>query len=691
MNPLPTDISALGLLPRWAARLRRLAGSRYFPHLAIVTLAVLSFGLFIPRYGFFWDDWPNAWFVHLFGPAGTLSAYTSDRPILGWVYLLTTSWLGTEPAPWHVFALATRCLSALAFFGLLRTLWPNEGRRNLVVAGLFLVYPSFRQQPVSIIYGHFFLLLAGHLSSLTLMVRALRTSRRPWLWHGLSLALAAVSLFSLEYFVFLEAVRPVALWLAMPPAVPPRTRRRHWLRLMVPYAVLLAAYLFWRIAIWSFPTYQPNLLSSLAEDPAGGLIALAGTVAQDAAEVLLLIWPRALQPPAVGTFGLRSTVLWGGVVGLVFVGFLSLLLLRPDPPETAAAHPSRRIPRSSLVAAALGAWALLAAGTPSWITQLSIRLDPMWDRLTLPMTIGASLLLGTLLSMIRRPRWLAPVLASAALASAAGLQLQSGVSFFRDWEMQRDFFHQLVWRAPAIEPGTVLVTNDMPFMYESDNSLTAPVNWLYAEAIDGTRMPFMLYFVSVRYGLGWPGFEPGLPISQPYRATAFEGNTSDTLTILFTPPGCLQVLDEVRHDSMPTVPPLLSRAVPLSRLERIDPSGAPPLDRLHDLFGPPPAATWCEYFERADLARQQEDWETVTALGDVAFELADRPNDASEWLPFIEAYARQARVDRARELTDDSLERNQAVRPMLCNTWRRLGAAGIAEADSVLTHLGCEA
>jgi hypothetical protein len=691
VNPRLTDLSASGLIPSWAARLRRLAGGRYVPHLAIVSLAVLAFGLLIPRYGFFWDDWTNAWYVHLFGPSGTLRAYTSDRPILGWVYLLTTSWLGTEPAPWHVFALATRCLSALAFLGLLKTLWPQEARRNLAVAALFLVYPSFRQQPVSMIYGHFFLLLAGHLSSLTLMIRAVQTPRRHWLWHALSLALAAVSMFSLEYFVFLEAVRPVVLWLAMPPSVPAWTRRRHWLRLMVPYALLLAAYLFWRVAIWSFPTYQPGLLSSLAEDPIGGLVALVGTVAEDAAEVLLLIWTSALRPPAVGTFGRRSTIIWGGVVALVFAAFLSLLLLRPDPPESTIARPSRRIPQSSLNAAALGAWALLAAGTPSWITQLPIRLHPMWDRLTLPMTIGASLLLGTLFSMIRRPAWLAPVLASAALAAAAGLQLQSGVSFFRDWEMQRDFFHQLVWRAPAIAPGTVLVTNDMPFTYESDNSLTAPVNWVYADTVEGTRMPYMLYFVSVRFGLGWPGFEAGLPISQGYRVMHFEGNTSNTLAILFTPPGCLQVLDEVRHDSMPTVPPLLSRAVPLSRLERIDASASPPLDRLQDLFGTPPAATWCEYFERADLARQQEDWETVAALGEVAFDLADRPNDASEWLPFIEAYARQGRVDRARELTDDSLERNQAVRPMLCNTWRRLGAAGIAEADSVLAHLGCEA
>ena len=158
---------------RLGATLQRLAKNRIAPSLFMVGLAIGAFGLLIPRFGFFWDDWPNVWFLHLFGPAGTLRAYTVDRPFMGVVYLFTTSWLGVEPGPWHLFALTTRILSALAFWSLVKRIWPGESARNLAIALLFLIYPSFRQQPVAIIYGHFFLLFAIHLASLSFTLRAL--------------------------------------------------------------------------------------------------------------------------------------------------------------------------------------------------------------------------------------------------------------------------------------------------------------------------------------------------------------------------------------------------------------------------------------------------------------------------------------------------------------------------------------
>jgi hypothetical protein len=198
----------------------------------------------------------------------------------------------------------------------------------------------------------------------------------------------------------------------------------------------------------------------------------------------------------------------------------------------------------------------------------------------------------------------------------------------------------------------------------------------------------MLYFLSVRAGLGWPGFEAGLPIEQAYRATEFHGDTSRTLVLLFRPPGCLQVLDVVLHDSMPNIPDDLSAAVPLSRLDLIDTTAEPPEATLLDLFGSGPSGSWCEYFERADLMRQRGDWAAVASIGDQAFPRSDRPNDASERIPFIEAYARVGRIDRARELTQEAIDHSEAIRPMLCNTWARL--ALVTESRAVLQELGCD-
>lgn len=682
--------SLRGFLSRGKGAAARLVRSRWAFPVGLGLLAALAYGLLLPWLGFYWDDWPKAWFLHVLGPTGFLRVYQTDRPILGWFYLLTTPWLGEHPIVWQSFGLGSRWLAALLAGWVFRKVWPDRPDRTTAIALLILVFPSFRQQFISLIYSHYLLLLAIHLASIGLTLEAIRRGGRRIGFHAAALIGAVISLFSIEYFIGLEILRLALVGVVLQQSRPPaRFPAGEFLRTIAPYLGVLLAYVAWRVLIVGFPTYQPLLVEDVASEGAqatGSALLMAG---QDLLEVLGTIWVRVATPPSISSLGMRSWMLYLGVT-LASAAVAYAVLAGGAQADVRPSNTRPRL-RSTWTPFLLGVVAVVAAGLPVWVPKLPMGLDFPWDRLTLPMIVGAPLTWVGLAELALRPRLLRTLVLSGAVALSAGWALQDAVRFRRDWDSQRDFFYQLAWRAPAIETGTVLVTNDIPFVYESDNSLTAPVNWIYADGIDGDRMSYLLYFISVRNGRGWPGFAEGLPIHQRYRATVYDGTTSEALAVLYDPPGCVQVLDEVYHDSMPTLPALLSRAVPLSHLGRIDPTAAPPWERLAGLFGPPPAGTWCEFFERADLARQQEDWETVTALGDVAFDLADRPNDASEWLPFIEAYAREGRVDRSRELTDDALEHNQAVRPMLCNTWRRLEAARVPEADSVLGRLGCEA
>ncbi len=97
----------------------------------MLVLAILAYGLLLPSLGFFWDDWPNAWFLHVLGPGGFPSAFASDRPIIGYFYLLTTPWLGDNSLAWQVFALGCRVLSALALWCVLRLAWPRHPKPAL--------------------------------------------------------------------------------------------------------------------------------------------------------------------------------------------------------------------------------------------------------------------------------------------------------------------------------------------------------------------------------------------------------------------------------------------------------------------------------------------------------------------------------------------------------------------------------
>ena len=69
-----------------------------------------------------------------------------------------------------------------------------------------------------------------------------------------------------------------------------------------------------------------------------------------------------------------------------------------------------------------------------------------------------------------------------------------------------------------------------------------------------------------------------------------------------------------------------------------------------NVFSPEPDHGWCYYFEKAELARQVEDWEKVVELGDEARRVGFAPADGTEWLPFIEGYASAGRYDEASAL-----------------------------------------
>ena len=59
------------------------------------------------------------------------------------------------------------------------------------------------------------------------------------------------------------------------------------------------------------------------------------------------------------------------------------------------------------------------------------------------------------------------------------------------------------------------------------------------------------------------------------------------------------------------------------------------------MFGSEPGRTWCTYFEKADLARQQAHWKDVLQLWREASESSFAAGNGVELLPFIEAFAQE--------------------------------------------------
>ncbi len=142
------------------------------------------------------------------------------------------------------------------------------------------------------------------------------------------------------------------------------------------------------------------------------------------------------------------------------------------------------------------------------------------------------------------------------------------------------------------------------------------------------------------------------------RTLKFAAPLENSLVILYdkTQNSCLWILSE--QDAIyPDLPPLTRNALSFSNPGQILPAGEDPIQPDQELFGPEMAHTWCYYFEKADLARQLEDWAAVSSLGDEAIASGFKPHNDYEWIPFIEGYIHSGNWAVAQTLTMNMLAR----------------------------------
>jgi hypothetical protein len=661
--------------------------------IALMGLCVLSYGLLIPRLGFYWDDWGLVWFYKTLGVSGLRGVWAENRPLMDLLFRIAAPIFGDVPWHWHVFGLIARWASALSLWWAFRQVWPERRREAAWLAMLFAVYPGFQQQSISVVYSHYFVVLTMALLSIGLMAAAARDPRSAWLLWVLSIGLGAFSVFALDLFLGLEALRPFILWRVTRERLPSgRASLRRAALLWAPYLAVFGAFLVWRVTVIGFHAYQPILLKEIEAAPAMTLGSLIVTMLQDMAEGGIVAWGRVFVPPEISSFGLRSTLASYAIAAFaVLVVVIYLLHLEPGPDGA-----GRKAARWGLPAIGVSLVVLFAAGWPFWIAGLPLRLYFPWDRFTLGMMLGGCLLVLGLLESVVRPLAARTILISILIGLAAGAQVQAGISYVRSWQEQRAFFWDLTWRIPGLRRGTLLLSNEIPIDYMTDNSFVAAIDWMYAPGWSSPAMPYMLYDINKRLGRGLPALEEGLDITQDYSATSFTGTTSQALVFDYSLPGCLRVVDQVLDDSSPVIGRDVAAAIPLSRLDLIDPFASPLAALPPHLQGPEPSHGWCYYFEQADLARQVGDWEQIVALGEEAFSQPDHPNQADERIPFIEGYAHLGRWDRAHELTLEALAQNPSTDRILCHAWERLsndldpGEEGQTIIHLTIDELGCD-
>lgn len=665
---------------------------------AFLLLCLAAYGLLVPWLGFFWDDWPYTWFGRTLGPAGLIKALVNDRVFLAGVYAVTTTLLGQSPLTWQIFAILTRWLSVLALWWTLRQAWPKYPRPVTWVALLFAVYPGFLQNWVSVIYSQVYLLLAATIVSIGLMLYAIRRASgiRYWLLTALAIVLSLISLFSTEYFFGMELLRPILIWFVLAEREPAwRKRIRPALLYWLPYLAELIFFVIWRTFIFKSEQYQVQALGELTSSVQSTIVSFLRSLVTDSFTGGLAAWGQIFRSsPLFDLSTTTSRLTWLVILASlgVLVFYLWKLRYRDNPAEGADEDSSSHWAVQAIIT---GIAALFAAIIPFWAANLPFDLSFPYNRFTLAMMLGSCLLVVGLIEFFIRTDRQKLVLVSLLAAFAIGFQFQAANTFRRDQETMRSFFWQLSWRAPNLKPGTLLLSYELPLKYYSDNSLSAPLNWIYAPENHSDRMPYILAYLRTRKKTMLPKLAPGQPVNVDFRAMAFTGSTTNMIVIQYSPPGCLRVLDPTyaNKNSLSGLNGELAKTIPLSNLDQIQTDSASAAHLPENLFGKENNAIWCYYFEKAELARQMSDWNQVTQLGDEASAKKLKPKDPTEWNVFIEGYARAGNFSRAKTLTLAVARTGAQTLPGLCQTWERVrqaaGPASLKPVDDMETVLKC--
>jgi hypothetical protein len=582
-------------------------------------------------------------------------------------------------------------LTAVLVWAIFRQVWPKNPRPALWVSALFLVYPGLGQNFIALMYTHFYVVLNAFLGSLLLSTLAIK--RRNLLLAQAALVLCVVNLLAMEYFYFLEFFRVILFWFILDDA--PKVKIRRVANYYWPYLVTFVGVTLWRAFFFTNQnaSYSYQTLADIKANFFLGIGNLLLNMLLAFRETVLHAWIFPFELVDVTTLGLYTAI---GAFALAVAStiFVSLYLYsHDDENETFSIH------RSAFI---LGFSAWILGGGAFWLVgeRTLPQLHFSADRFTLSFILGSSLIVVALLSLLDRYPKVQYTLLALMVGFSVGKQFQTNALYRRDWDTQRTLFWQLSWRIPELQPGTALLSNDLPVTLFSDNSLSGPLNWIYNSSYLGTAksgdfaafdpgMNYILYFATVRSQEGralGQGFAPNIPIVQNYLAKTFYGNTSNMVVFNFAPPGCFRVLDPQIDPLNKLLPPVLRDAAFLSNPALIHTDN--PVS-LPDFYNPEIPHTWCYYFSKAELARQNADWEGVLNVHKQALATGDHPNDPVENFVFIEGFAHAGQWDDARKLTKEAYKFSKEVmRPMLCALWQRIDREAPASQEKQNTVTG---
>lgn len=663
-----------------------------FPSL-LLSIMLAAYGYQINRMGFYWDDWPIVYLTSLKDAGQLWNFYSYDRPISAWLYVVLTPVLGLQPVAWQLFAIVIRWIGCLGFRQIIRQLWPAREMEAGFAALLLAVYPGFTQQPIAMTYSLFWVLYALFIWSLVASLASLKNKKYK---TGLMIFAVLASLLetlSMEYVIGLELLRPIFFFLVfLQLGAHWRNATKNALIQWIPYFIVLCVFVFYRFIY--FPQINtdpeanaPLLLREILGNPVSGIPHLLQNMAQDISHALLYVWGKPVLPAEINFT--HTTTLFAYFVGIL-AATISVWLLVPLSRNDSDLKDDQRF---SIQCILLGFLALVMGGLPVWSTNRQIIVGMWSDRFSLGLMFGVVMLILGLAGWFSQKTSRRAVFLSIFLALGVAFQVQNTAKYKLNWDAQKDYFNQFLWRIPSIKEGTAVLGNKVPYGLSAEYSAGFALNTIYSSSNlpDGTgKLPLWFYSAITDRGGSIPDYVPEIPLKFELRQLKYEGSTSNGIAVYYKyGESCLRVMTPA-DQKFPNLNDNERELLAISHPDRIifdDATATLP----ENLFGSELPHTWCYFFQKADLARSQAHWKDVIALYDEAEKAGYTPKNGTEYVPLVQALAHTSSWDKAFERTQQGLQLTGSAKGYFCNVWEELQNLNDGDdlAERILREIDC--
>ena len=616
--------------------------------LIIFAIVIVGCLLYIPgltKLGLYRDDWNNFYNRTVRGPEMLIKAYEADRPADGYLIAVLFRLFGTDIKAYFIWNLCCRILGSVFFALSLLIIWPRTPKMAGLAGVLAVAFPGFLQQIDGIAYVPHQTAMLLFMISLWLTALACEPGQKSWnvLFTFLSMLFCFAYMMLMEYYVGMEIYR-LALIYMMNREQAGRGKPRSFFQCLVsyiPYLIPMAGFLAWRIFFFQAERagtdFTTEIIRPILAHPRHELADLFVRTVKSVWKLFAGVWTI----PAYNLInGLGMKEFFKALIPSVIIFAASQLFLflmhrrKTDESVADANNEAAQWLAFGLICGAISILPLIVAGR-------DINFSASLDRFSWPGMIGAILFLTGLLGSMR-DRVLRNVLTMVSIILAVFVQCQNQFNYIHQWDMTRDYWQQLMWRAPAMEEGTTILSGGS-LLVEEDYDIFAPASMIYYPG-----------------EIDWAPVGAEVLNTNTVRDVQFQRNGAREVRQIYveknydrllavskpTENGCLRVIDgenPIYSSSEWTKVPEIGS---WSKLTQIITD--PEKETVIPFFlGKELDHGWCYYYEKMELALQMKDAETAAKLADEAAKLDLSAADSVEWVPVIDAYARSGRVEDA--------------------------------------------